>query len=144
MKKKFYLFLLIMVLALIHHPGAEAQDASMVLGKDHVLHENFHDFAYTRIQMINSNYMHTPENMLVEPLGSRYVARYQSVDPSTITVQVKKTDSGRTPFIGVMRYIESVHESSGQCRVSVLDGPFRPVQRRRITEIFRYVQNGWQ
>lgn len=144
MKKKFYLFLLIIILAAIHHSGSEAQDTSMILGKDHVLHENFHDFAFSRVQLINSNYMHTPENMSVRPLGSRYVARYQSADPSSITVQVKKTDSVQTPFIGVLRYIESVHESRGQCRVSVLDGPFHPVEQRRITEIFRYVQNKWQ
>ncbi|MFP4083676.1 MAG: hypothetical protein ACLFP9_00275 [Desulfonatronovibrio sp.] len=116
----------------------------MILGKDHVLHENFHDFAFSRVEMINSSYMHTPENMLVEPAGSGYVARYRSIDPLSITIEVKKTDSGQTPFIGVLRYIESLHENMGQCRVSVLDGPFRPVQKRRITEIFRYVQDSWQ
>ena len=145
MKTIFFLFLwTVLYLPGIHHQDAKAHNISEVLSVDHHLHASFNDFALFRIQTVNSNYNGTPDKVLLKPRGSQFVARYQIADPETVFIQVKKTDSSLTPFIGVLQYTESVYESNGGCRVSVVEGPFLPVLYRNITEIFRYVDNGWQ
>ena len=144
MKKTFCLLFLITIFLAAHHRDARAGDSPNVLGIDHALHASFLDFAFSRIQILNRNYMHTPENILIEPNQALFIARYHKTDPSSVTIEVKQINSGLTPFIGILRYVETVYESNGACPASVVDGPFSPVHHRKVTEIFRYVQNRWQ
>ncbi|MFN2343641.1 MAG: hypothetical protein ABR542_09810, partial [Desulfonatronovibrio sp.] len=90
----------------------------MLLEKDHSLHLNFHNFALSRIKIINRNFLHTPENVFIEDNGSAYVGRYHEVDPASVVIEVKQIDSSSAPFIGIMQYIESVFESNGHCNIS--------------------------
>lgn len=144
MKINIYLFFLITLLTVIPRPTAHAGNSSVVLEDSHALHASFLDFSFARINILNRSYIHTPENILIELAGASFVASYRRVEPSSINVEVRQTGSPRTPFIGVLRYTESVYESNGGCRIGVIDGPFSPVRHRRVTEIFRYVQNRWQ
>ncbi len=144
MKKKLGFILLIMVFLSLNHHQAQARNASIVLEKDHALHAQFLDFSFSRIQILNRNFMHNPDNIFVEPRDPFFVARYHKVEPASVTVEVKKTNSGMTPYIGVLRYTEIIYESNGGCSISVVEGPFSPVHYRKVTEIFRYVQNRWQ
>ncbi len=144
--KTFYFLVFWTVLCLtgIHHQDVYAQNTSEVLSGNHHLHASFNDFALTRIEIINTNYNGTPDNVLIKSRDSHFVASYQVTDPATVFVEVKQTDSNLTPFIGVLQYTESIYESNGSCMSSVADGPFLPVLHRKITEIFRYVDNQWQ
>lgn len=144
MKKRYcFLFLLIIFLT-IHHRQVYSQDASIILDKDHTLYANFLDFAFSRVQLLNRNFLNTSDNILIESKDTLCVAIYQKVDPSSVIIEVKKVDSRQTPFIGVLRYTESVYESNGACHANLVNGPFVPVRHRKVTEIFRYVQNRWQ
>ncbi len=144
MKKSLCMLFLIIPCLFLNPKNAESQDNSLVLAKDHSLHIHFLDFAFSRIHALNRHYLHTPENIFIESAGASFIARYHKVDPSSVSIEVKKTNSSQTPFVGILRYIESVYESNGGCRISVAQGPFNPVHHRRVTEIFRYVQNRWQ
>ncbi|WP_052506996.1 hypothetical protein [Desulfonatronovibrio magnus] len=145
MKIRYLLFLSLMFsIAILPGVQSSAKADSVILDENHSLHSLFHDFAKARVQIINKNFVHTPENLYVGPSETLFVARYHQVDPATITIQVKKTNSGRTPYIGILSYRESVYESNGGCNASVAQGPFAPVRHRDVTEIFRYVQNRWQ
>ncbi|WP_150112212.1 hypothetical protein [Desulfonatronovibrio hydrogenovorans] len=143
--KKNPIFTLFILALLVSFPcQGRTQEVSAVLAKDHSLHSHFLDFAHIRIRTINRSFVHTPENIFIEARDALFVGRYLKVDPSTITVEVKPTNSGMTPFIGIMQYIESTYESHGPCQVTASQGPFSPVRYRKITEIFRYVQNSWE
>ena len=143
--KKSIFFLLLTTLFFGFSPlECQAQEGAILLEKDHSLHSNFHKFALSRINTINRNFLHTPENMFIEGNGSVYVGRYHKVDHSSVVVEVKQINSNTAPFIGVIQYVESVFESNGQCNISAAEGPFNPVRHRKVTEIFRYVQNRWQ
>ena len=127
-------------------PGdSRAQDPPVpaVLQRDHALHSHFEAFALSRIGLLNRNYIHTQDNIHVEAGNPHFTARYCSVDPSTIAVEVKMTGSSVTPYVGVLRYIESTYESSGPCAASASKGPFSPVRNRQVTEIFRFSRNDW-
>lgn len=144
MKKNIFFLLLTMFFLVFYHSESRAQEVSVLLEKDHSLHSNFHNFALSRIKTINRNFMHTQDNIFIEANGNAYVGRYHEVDPSSVVIEVKQINSSTAPFIGIMQYIESVFESKGPCNISVSRGPFNPVKRRKITEIFRYVQDRWQ
>jgi hypothetical protein len=144
MKINICLFFLIILFATIPQLTAHAENSSTILEDGHTLHASFLDFSFSRINVINKNYIHTPENIFIEPVDALFVARYRRVEPASISVEVRQTGSARTPFIGVLKYTESVYESNGGCRIGVVEGPFNPVRHRRVTEIFRYVQNRWQ
>ncbi len=144
MKSFFCLFFLIAVFMVMPHGSTRAGNLSVVLDDSHVLHASFLEFSFSRINIINRNYIHTPENIFIEPVDALFVARYKKVEPSSISIEVKNTGSSMTPFIGILKYTESVYESNGGCRIGVIDGPFSPVRHRRVTEIFRYVQNRWE
>lgn len=144
MKNKFFFLLLTIFFLGLYQAECRAQEVSVLLEKDHSLHSSFHSFALSRIHTINRNFLHTPENIFIEGNGSAYVGRYHEVDLSSVVVEVKQVNSSTAPFIGIMQYIESVFESNGQCNISAAEGPFNPVRHRKVTEIFRYVQNRWQ
>lgn len=144
MKSRYCLVVLFIVFFTFPHGKASSQDVSMLLGKDHDLHASFLDFAYSRIQVLNRNFVNSADKILIESRDDLCVARYQQIDPSTVNIEVKKVSSNLTPFIGVLIYTESIFENNGSCQASLADGPFMPVRHRKVTEIFRYVQSRWQ
>jgi len=144
MKSKYCLVVLFIVFFTVLHRNASSQEVSMLLGKDHALHASFLDFAYSRIQVLNRSFINAADKILIESRDDLCVARYQKIDPSTVNIEVKKVNSNLTPFIGVLNYTESIYENNGSCQASLANGPFIPVRHRKVTEIFRYVQNRWQ
>lgn len=146
MKKGIAILILSLMCVVFLYSNAASQGslASVVLGKDHALHVQFQDFAASRIVILNRNYLHRLDNVYIEAGNPHFTGRYLSVDPSTISIEVKPTGSRLTPYIGVLRYTESTYESKGPCRISASEGPFYPVSHRQVTEIFRYNQNRWQ
>ncbi len=143
MKRLFFLALILMVFIVFPQRQACSQDIA-VLDSGHALHASFLEFAYSRIQVINRSFMHTPDKMQVENTEALYTARYQKIDPSTVVIEVKKVNSVHSPFIGVLQYVESIYEGNGQCSLSVVQGPFTAVHHRKVTEIFRFFHNRWQ
>ncbi|MFW5730381.1 MAG: hypothetical protein ACOCPN_01100 [Desulfonatronovibrionaceae bacterium] len=121
-----------------------AQEDSQLVDQGHALHSSFQDFAHARIKLLNRNYLHTPDNLDLMSRGGCFVASYSRVDQGSIHTVVKKTGSLKTRYIGVLCYTESVYESTEQCDREEVKGPFSPVTRRRITEIFRYADQSWR
>lgn len=124
--------------------SVQAEEKSQVVRQNHSLHSSFQDFAHSRIKLLNRNYLHTPDNMDLKPQGSCFVASYSRVEQDSIQIAVKETGSRETRFIGILSYTESVYESKKHCGREEVKGPFNPVSRRRITEIFRYAGQSWQ
>lgn len=124
--------------------AGQGPSASAALGADHALYVKFQDFAASRIVILNRSYLHRPDNVHIEAGNPHFTGRYSSVDPATVSIEVKMTGSRLTPYIGVLHYIESTYESKGPCRMTASRGPFYTVSQRKVTEIFRYAQNQWQ
>lgn len=124
--------------------AGQGRSAPAALGADHALHAQFQAFAESRVVILNRSYLHRPDNVHIEAGNPHFTGRYSSVDPATVSIEVKLTSSRLTPYIGVLHYIESTYESKGPCRMTASRGPFYPVSQRKVTEIFRYTQNQWQ
>ncbi len=144
MKNKSVLILLIIAFLCFPQGGAFSQDFPVVLGKDHPLHDSFLDFAFSRVNIINQNFIHSPDNIFIDSAGPVILSRYHTVYRTSISIEVKKVNSGLNPYIGVLQYVEIVYESNGTCTTSVADCRFNPVINRKVTEIFRFVQDRWQ
>lgn len=79
----------------------------------------------------------------VEQEGSEFVARYRTVDPSSVTTDVHPGSAG-TKYIGLLVYHEVEYENRAQTREVALNGPFTAVKKRKVTEILRYDRGQWQ
>ncbi|MBG0776715.1 MAG: hypothetical protein H0S85_09840 [Desulfovibrionaceae bacterium] len=109
----------------------------------HPAYDKFKSFAIVWAAKVNSNYRCTRARAEVVRRGEAFVARYFALDPATIQTTVKPSTSKASPFVGIMRYLEGVYESSGATRAEALGGPFSLVKQTRITEIFRYSKDDW-
>ncbi len=138
-------FFPIIFLCVTLHAGtlAQAEQAS-ILNSDHHLHGHFGEFAQNRVSILNKHYDGTPEKLRLEKNENGYTGRYQQIVPGSLRVEVKQTGSNTSPFIGVMYYTVMTYESNGKCSESVSSGPFQPVRKRNVTEIFRLVRGEWK
>lgn len=103
----------------------------------------FQRFAVNWMARVAKSYRCTVEKKEVVPRGNGFVARYFVLDPSTLDTRVKAAGSVATPFVGVMRYEEHLYECEGDTPQSASAGPFKRVERTRVTEIFRYDSTRW-
>ena len=142
------IFLLCVLVAipgmLLASPQPAQGDPVVTLDQEHYLHIHFNDFAESRVDMLNRNYAGTRESPRLENTENGLVGKYSRAKKDSLEVQVRRTQSELSPFIGVMKYTEVRYESNGECRESITSGTFERVRARSVTEIFRLVQDEWQ
>jgi len=143
--KRLLLFLLVAVPGMmLAYPQTVKADPAATLDADHYLHSHFNDFAESRVDMLNRNYAGTIESPRLEHTENGVVGKYSKAKKDSLEVQVRRTQSELSPFIGVMKYIEVRYESNGECPESITNESFERVRARSVTEIFRFVQDEWQ
>ena len=103
----------------------------------------FVEFAGHWLGTIGRNLRHTEADMQIVPDGAGFVARFVRLAPEGASFSIKPSESGTSPFVGVLRYEEHHYEARGETQDSAAAGPFSRVRRMRVTEIFRFVSGRW-
>jgi len=58
-------------------------------------------------------------------------------------IEIKKTTSKDTPFVGLLTYYERTLRCSGKTKEEALKGPFEQVETLPVKEIFRFTKGKW-
>ncbi len=87
--------------------------------------ENFHK---SQAQVVES-----PDGFAVEYIG--YIPDRH--------INVKKTNSSDTPYVGILTYLEKKLRCAGKTKEDALKGPFEQVETSPVSEIFRFTKGKW-
>ncbi len=69
--------------------------------------------------------------------GRGFVARYLHADPSTLSTELRPSQSGKG-YVGIVRYMEYTMECRGESREKALNAPCQSVKSRRMSELLHY------
>ncbi|WP_320007397.1 hypothetical protein [Maridesulfovibrio sp.] len=105
----------------------------------------FQNFAFGWVVKLNKNHIKGFSHMevLLQKDG-KYLARYHAISPDTIACKVKKTSAKSKGMVGLLKYIETIYESTGISPQEACANKFKPVKNIRITEIFSNSGKGWR
>ena len=136
-----YLFPLLLLTVLAS--SAFAQNNKFTASQDE--ENEFRSFAAIWVTKLNRSHIKGFQHMeiLLKPDGN-YLARYHHIDPANIKCKVKKTSSSKKGMVGLLKYIETIYESTGVTPQEARANPFKPVKNIRITEIFSNTGKGWR
>jgi hypothetical protein len=85
---------------------------------------------------------HRQELITVSQSGESFSAEYIGYLPQRF-IEVKKTTSTETPFIGTLTYYERTLRCTGKTKETAAQGPFEQVGTTPIKEIFRFTKGKW-
>ncbi|WP_320173168.1 hypothetical protein [Maridesulfovibrio sp.] len=107
--------------------------------------DTFTNFAIGWVVKLNKSHIKgfTRMEILLQKDGT-YLARYHAISPDTITCKVKKTSKKSKGMVGLLKYIETIYESTGKTPQEARANKFKPVKNIRITEIFSNAGKGWR
>lgn len=83
------------------------------------------------------------EGLKVRRQGDQYVAEYLSYEHTPLWAGVAEAKSSATPCVGRLYYRETIFRSVGKTIKQALRGPFKPVKKETVEEIFRYTGGRW-
>ena len=95
------------------------------------------DTANKRLSVNRSKPRVTKEN-------GRYVARFTEIDRTSVTAEVRPSQSKHFQYVARLRYHEMSYECEGKTRKAALKGPWKCTSVRRLTEMPRYVKGKWE
>ncbi|OBQ46672.1 hypothetical protein [Halodesulfovibrio spirochaetisodalis] len=75
--------------------------------------------------------------------NGKWIRSYCDLKKDTINVAVHK-DKETGTYVGVFKYIKVTYEAVGDSKESVMQQPFRVVQRNRVTKIRQYRNGHWE
>jgi hypothetical protein len=73
-----------------------------------------------------------------------YRGRYHKIDDSTMSVKVRRSQSGTIPYVGILSYKEQIFESSAKTRKQLGQSEFAVVQIIPNRHIFSYQKGAWK
>jgi hypothetical protein len=85
---------------------------------------------------------HRLELLKVSQSGESFSAEYIGYLPQRF-IEVKKTTSRETPFIGTLTYYERTLRCTGKTKETAAQGPFEQVETTPVKEIFRFTKGKW-
>lgn len=107
--------------------------------------DTFKNFAISWVVKLNKSHIKgfCRMEILLQKDGN-YLARYHAISPDTISCKVKKTSARSKGLVGLLKYIETIYESTGKTPQAARANKFNPVKNIRITEIFSNSGKGWR
>ena len=107
-------------------------------------YEDFSSFAKSKVRQLNRNHKFSRSRMKVTRLpDGTYRARYHRIDDSSLSVKVRRSQSSKIPFVGVLSYQEQVFESSARTPEQFDDSMFAVVKIIPNRHIFSYQKGSW-
>lgn len=106
---------------------------------------DFELFAKSKVKQLNRNHRFSRPRMEVtkRPDG-KYRARYHQIDDSTMSIKVRRSQSGSIPYVGILSYREQVFESIANSVEQLKQGSFAVVQVIPNRHIFSYSKGVWK
>ncbi|NDV26644.1 hypothetical protein [Desulfovibrio sp. JC010] len=105
----------------------------------------FKNFAIGWVVKLNKSHIKGFSRMEILPQkDGSYLARYHAISPDTISCKVKRTSAKSKGMVGLLKYIETIYESTGKNPQEARANKFKPVKNIRITEIFSNSGKGWR
>lgn len=72
------------------------------------------------------------------------VATYIEIDPASVQIELFPAQSQHFSYIAQLKYVEHIYESTGNTEEEALQGVYKRVKTRRLTELPRYAGGKWQ
>ena len=85
---------------------------------------------------------HRTDLIKISQNGEIFHAEYIGYLPQRF-IEVKKTTSQETPFVGTLTYYERTLRCTGKTKEAAVQGPFEQVEAVPVKEIFRYTKGKW-
>lgn len=85
---------------------------------------------------------HRQEHLKFSQSGESFSAEYIGYLPQRF-IEIKKTTSQETPFIGTLTYYERTLRCTGKTKEAATQGPFEQVETTPVKEIFRFTKGKW-
>lgn len=106
---------------------------------------DFEVFAKEKVKQLNRNHRFSRSRMEVtKQADGTYRARFHQIDDSTMSVKVRRSQSGTIPFVGIISYKEQIFESFAKSRDQLDKGDFQVVQVIPNRHIFSYQKGVWK
>ena len=114
-----------------------AEDSAQVKAK-------LDSFVSEYVQRCNTNVNSCRTKPTVAPRDGRMVATYIEIDPTSVETEVFPAKDKHFTYMAKLMYVEHTYESVGNTREEALQGAYKRVKSRRLTELPRYAQGKWQ
>ncbi len=124
---------------------APIRPAASSASANDAVHQKLDVFAFKCVESMNRQVVPSKNKKEVkkESDGS-YVCRYIEVDPSSLKTSYKKPESSTAiTYIGYMSYDEAEYVCRAATKEAAMAGPFKVAQKSTMTELVKYVKNGW-
>ena len=106
---------------------------------------DFEVFAKSKVQQLNRNHRFSrPRMKITKKSDGSYRARYHQIDDSTMSVKVRRSQSGAIPYVGILSYKEQVFESTASTVEQLNKGLFTVVEVVPNRHIFSYQKGVWK
>ena len=106
---------------------------------------DFEVFAKTKVKQLNRNHIFSPSRMeITKQADGTYLARYHQIDDSSMSVKVRRSQSGVIPYVGILSYREQVFESTARSPEQFDESLFTVVQVIPNRHIFSYQKGAWK
>ena len=123
----------------LHKKSAKAEP--LVITEESVL-ATFDTFTTEWMQKLalTEDFRKSQAHLVESPDG--FAAEYTGYVPERL-INIKKTDSTDTPYVGVLTYFEKKLRCAGKTKEDALKGPFEQVETSQVSEIFRFTKGKW-
>jgi len=106
---------------------------------------DFELFAKSKVQQLNRNHRFSrPRMEVTKRSDGKYRARYHQIDDSSMSVKVRRSQSGSIPYVGIISYREQIFESIANSVEQLNQGSFAVVQVIPNRHIFSYSKGVWK
>ncbi len=100
-------------------------------------------FVAEYVQRCNTSVNSCRTKPTVVPRDGKMVATYIEIDPASVETEIFPTKNKHFTYMAKLRYVEHIYESVGNTREEALQGAYKRVKSRRLTELPRYAQDKW-
>jgi hypothetical protein len=123
--------------------SAKKASPALVVIDEAVVQLSFDTFTQDWMKkLVEAEEYHRKELIKVSQTGESFSAEYVGYLPQRF-IEVKKTTSTETPFIGTLTYYERTLRCTGKTKETAAQGPFEQVETTPVKEIFRFTKGKW-
>jgi hypothetical protein len=109
-------------------------------GEHVAIEQGFNIFCQKWIESLNR---YSKTHIRCSKENDEFVAQYSSYS-ADFEITVKKADSGKASYIGILKHKETKHQYKAQTCEGALIGPFTVSGEYSVTEIFMYSNGSWE
>ena len=107
------------------------------------VHSSFDTFTQEWMKKLaEAEEYHRKDLIKISQSGEIFSAEYVGYLPQRF-IEVKKTTSQETPFVGTLTYYERTLRCTGKTKEAAVQGPFEQIEAIPVKEIFRYTKGKW-